>query len=176
MKKLFLLLTLSLVTSLCFSQKLKENEIDEFTGKKKMVTSWENLCLNGKDYAFAKVQNYDGYILLHIKHMPSWGGTKPYSIDEGDKLMLMLDDGTVVTLYSPEMVFSAIGAGATGLTGSAVEGIYPTYPVNNEDVETLKSQPLKKVRMYTTNGYIEVELKGGKKEMIKNMLELVTEE
>lgn len=173
MKKLFLLLTLSLVTSLCFSQKLKTNEIDEFTGSKVAVTTWENICFTGKDYVYAMVWRADGKINLHIKHMPSKGGIKEYKINQGDKFLLLLDDGTVVTSSAAETFHSSIGAGAVGYTGSAVEGIYAVYSITDEDAELLRSQPLKKVRMYTSVGYIELDLKETKKDIIQNMFTLV---
>lgn len=176
MKKLMLLLAFSLITSFSFSQKLKTNEIDEFTGKVRKEASWETLCLNSQDYVHVRTYNYNGHITLDLKHMPSNVKIPQYAVEKGAKLMIILEDGTIVTLYNAQHIYSKNGGGSVGAAGSGLPGIDPSYPVEGDELELLKSQPIKKMRLITTIGHIEFELKKGKKEMIKNMLELVTEE
>lgn len=174
-KTIFLGIILSLISTFAFSQRLKTNEVDDFTGAERKITSWETLCLSWSDFVHIRLLNYDGEIGLDLKYMPSAPDPSEYAVEEDAKLMIMLDDGTIITLYNYETVYTEVGGGAIGLVGSALLGVAPSYPIENSDLELLRSQPVKKVRMITSMGYMDFNINGSKKELIQRMLALVTD-
>ena len=81
-----------------------------------------------------------------------------FSVKEGDNLMFMTDSGNIITLYNLTYTITSPGAGAIGLSGSECEGISLSYPIPG-DFHKIINQGIKKVRFYTSKGYIEEDVK-----------------
>lgn len=73
--------------------------------------------------------------------------------------MFMLQDSSIVKLKSSEFKISSYGGGATGLAGSQALGMVVSYYINEESLKALTGNIIK-IRWYTTDGYIEHDIKG----------------
>jgi hypothetical protein len=142
------------------SQKLELNELDEFTGVSVKRTSWEYFTrgMKNKTSSYFRISKLDStyYFDLKIALQPS----KVFSISDGEKIMLMLDDKTVYKLDNLEYTVSSTGAGAIGLSGSGMYGVnISCISAEDRNFEKLKTNLITKVRIYTTDGYVEDEVK-----------------
>lgn len=156
----------------CFSQKIVRDEVDEFTKTKIKETSWEPGVRDMKIYTFFRVRVLDNDIILGLKFMQT-NRDKILSIYQDDPLMLLLKNDTVVTLKCLKSVVSCKGCGAKGFSGSSAYGINASYYVDLESLELLKQFPIKKMRIYTTDGYIPVEFNDENGTVVKELLRLV---
>lgn len=156
----------------CFSQKIVKNEVDEFTKKNIKETSWEIVSRNMEVYVFMNVKKIDNEHFLGLKFMLS-NRFKVLSIAQNFELMLMMENDSIITVKCIESVVSCKGCGAKGFSGSMAWGINPTYYIEADYIDVLKNMPLKKIRMYTTEGHISTEINEKWKFVLKELLELV---
>lgn len=169
MKKLLLILWLSLIVTDSKAQKLIRDEVDEFTNESVKSTSFDVLCANMKFMAQVAITEINGKKLLEVKL--STGQYIP-SISEGEELMLKLQNGEVVTLISNQFVQACKGCAAKGLMGSGADGIHAFYRIEEPQELKLKQHAITKIRIYTYKGYMEGNIKEGKSELLKNQLAL----
>lgn len=165
-----LLLPLLLLCSTTFAQKLITNKTDEFTGKKIKETSVENLAqpLSGFSYRFSfKKINDNVYFNLRIM---SHGSV--FAIKDGEVLLLKTAD-SVIKLSNTEYSISKKGGAGGGLSSGYSEGVSLYFPLNNEAIETIKSKPIVKMRLYTTDGYSEQDVKAAADKRVKQAIALV---
>jgi hypothetical protein len=154
-------------------QKLVINKTDEFTGKKVKETSVESLAqpfkMSGYTYKFSfKRINEDIYFNLRIMSLSN----SVFAIKDGDVLMLKTAD-TVIKLSNIEYSISKKGGAGPGLSSSGSEGVSLYFPLTNESIEMIKNKPIVKVRLYTTNGYTEQDVKTAADKRIKDALALI---
>lgn len=167
---------LSLLLFLCsnvFAQKLVTNKTDEFTGKKVKETSIENLAqpfkMSGFAYKFSfKMVNDALYFNLRIMSLSN----SVFAIKDGEVLMLKMAD-TVVTLSNTEYAISKKGGAGGGLSSGYSEGVSLYFQLNKESVAIIKNKAILKVRLYTTDGYSEQEVKEAADKRVKDALALV---
>lgn len=148
MKKLILLLAF-ILPILANAMKIETDEIDEFTGERTVITSWESLnaqnihvrfkSRNGKTYLDWKMF-FDGAIV----------------ISKGDEIMFKATDGDISKFESTTTVSGEKGAAATGFIGSGGWGIFAHYA---GPLDWFASHTAKLIRIYTTDGYIDKEVK-----------------
>lgn len=169
MKKQIALLVLIIVAFCANAQKLVEEQVDEFTGHEVKRTSWERLTLNKTGDNHFRFSSINKTIYFDVKLM--FG--KVFAIDEDAELMFKLDNGEILKLYNLKYVITEIGAGATGLNGSATPGIQTSYVQKDSDISILKEHDIVKFRIYTTDGYRESDIKPKTAQKIKNALLLV---
>jgi hypothetical protein len=81
------------------------------------------------------------------------------SIDEGGKLLLMLDNDSIIELRNSKYQISCTGCGATGLVGSSAPGLFINFYLTKDNLSSLITHKVKKVRIYFTDGYKEAEIK-----------------
>lgn len=172
MKPLLPLLLLVCLNS--FAQKLVTDKTDEFTGKKVKETSIENLAqpfkMSGFAYKFS-FKKIDDNLYFNVRIMSL--SNSMFAIKDGEVLYLKTAD-TVIKLSNVEYLISKRGgAGGGGLSSSASEGVSLYFPLNNESVEIIKSKPILKVRLYTTDGYTEQDVKAAADKRVKDALKLV---
>lgn len=172
MKKLLLAVFFTLSLLKGFSQTLEENKIDEFTKASVKRTSYEPLIQNGKWYLFFRVSKINGTEYLDMK-MIYYKNNKYQIIRQGMQVMVLLQDDSVINLSNIETATSCRGCGARGLSGSGALGIAVNYLVHPDDHRALKSLPIKKIRIYTTDGYIEDEIKDKRSDLLIQLLSLV---
>jgi len=156
MKKHIIICILFCVTSLqVFAQKLEENKKDDFSNKSIKRTSWETLyktLSTESHFSFSKV---DSSAFINVKMMIG----KVFSIDKGDELMLKLDNGDIVKLTCIAYEVTCNGCGAVGLIGSQAEGLNVAYWLSKDQLDKLKTHKIVKVRINTTDGYVEQDIK-----------------
>lgn len=149
MKKLFLFLFLStLIPFIANAIKIEKNEIDEFTGKRTVITSWEGICGNEIHVRF-RMQN--GLNLLDYKMF--YDGS--IVIGEGDKLMFKSATDNIGELKSITTYIGTKGGGATGFIGSSAWGIKATY---TGDLSYFNDNITRLIRVYTTDWYSDKQI------------------
>lgn len=172
MKKISLILVLSLVSLCVFSQKLEENKVDEFTKHSVKRTSWEHLVQNMKMNANVRVSKIDANSLFF--EFKYFGSTVSiFSVKKGNNIMLKLDNDSIVTLQTIDDQISEKGAGAIGFGGSGAYGISLTCSVDKKSFEILSNHKVVKFRFYTNDGYIEEEVGPKKQDLISKEFQLV---
>jgi predicted nucleotidyltransferase len=168
MKNTLLALTF-IFTSMYAGAQLAENKVDEFTKKSVKRTTWEKFIYSMKGTAFTRVSRIDSTILLNFK----FSNTDVISIREGAKFMLKTSTDSIVTLNALDYTISCKGCGAINYVGSAAEGVEVTYPISIEQVNYLASNPVTKLRFYTTDGYLEFEIKEKFAKSLQDQLKLI---
>lgn len=170
--KFILSLLFLLVPVSTFAQTLVKNEVDEFTSLRIMETSWEFLLPPMSQNVHFRTKKIENNYYFDLKWMDRTG-TAVYSIDKADELMFKLENGTIVKLPCIEYVISCIGCGATGFAGSEGMGINPMYHIDNKSYELLKGNTIVKMRFYTTDGYLERDIKQKYSDKINSSLTLL---
>jgi hypothetical protein len=168
MKKLFLLIAMSLLTSNVFAQKIKKKEVDKFTKMETIETSSEslysvNFMASGFIYKFdfqiRKVG--DTYAMpanILLKEMEKY--------DENSGVTFLLDNDDTVELTTN---YTGIGATKFG-NGYFFE---TSFTLNDDNVNKLKEHKITNVRVRYMGGHYDRELKGKKQELVMNCLKLV---
>lgn len=170
MKKIILILMIIINTNYTCGQELIKNEVDEFTGKTVKETSWETLNKKSKLYSYVRFRKVDSTIYFVFKMMI---GNKVYSVDKGEVLYLKFADEEVVKISNSEYQLTTYGAGATGLAGSKMLGVELTCIINQEILSKLEEKTLAKVRVYTSDGYVEGEVNEKQAEKFKVLAKLI---
>ena len=171
MKRIFSALAVALIASIAFSQTLEEDKEDEFTGTSMKRTSWEILTQNMKFSSFIRVSKLDSLLFLEMKMMK--GNVSVFAIGKDDELMLKLENGEVVRLANLEFTTTRKGCGARGFSGSSAQGGRVMYPISKEQKSQLLASPVDEIRVYTTKGYMENDVKAKNASWISNSIELV---
>jgi hypothetical protein len=170
-KVLFLLLFSIPMSSICFGQKLKENKVDEFTGRVIKRTSLEYIVneqpIFGNPFILGvQVERIDDLVVLKVELQLS----SVFSIRKDQNLMLKLEEDKMVTLKNNEYVIS------DRYGDRQIAHINYVIGYINEDSETLnliKNYKAAKLRIYTSDGYIDKEIKEKNQDIIKKCVELV---
>jgi hypothetical protein len=170
MKKNFYLFFLILITISSFGQKIEENKIDEFTKTSIKRTSWETLNMTMSYTAYFRISLIENIEYFDLKLMIPY---KSVSISEGQNIMFMLENNEILTLKNLKTAYSCTGCGARGFSGSAAPGVSISYLINTDQIKLLKANKIKKIRIYTNDGYIENELKDKFDNFIKNSLLII---
>lgn len=137
------------------AMKIETDEIDEFTGNRTLITSWESLC--GKELHIRfRLQNGNQYLDFKMFHEGA------IVIGENDKLMFKSFTDNVGEFASTAIYRGERGGGATGFIGSAAWGITATY---KGDTSYFANNVTRLIRVYSTDGYYDKKVNedGGKK-------------
>ena len=170
MKKILLFLFIS---SFMFAQEIEKNYKDEFTGSQIIKTDWEFLNNASKGFsAKFRISKINENYYLDLKMMIGSSNPKVFSIHEGDKLMFKLSNDEILELLSESSEVTCTGCGSTGLVGSAAQGINISYSITEEQFQQLKSTPVAKLRIYTTDGYVENDVKDKHAKTIQKTFQL----
>ena len=170
MRNIILVLLLTTSFHYTFGQKIVKNEIDEFTGKTVKETSWLTLNKSSKLYSYVRFRKVDSTIYFVFKMMV---GNNVYSVDEGEVLYLKFTDDEVLKISNSHYQLTTYGAGATGLIGSKALGVELTCIINPAILSKLEEKTLAKVRVYTSQGYAEAEVKKKQADSFKELAELI---
>lgn len=167
MRRLFILLLFPFSIT---AQTLKEDKVDEFTKKSVKRTSWETVCGKGSFYTYAQSSKINDNRFLTFRIMSN---AKVYVVNEGDELMLKLANDSIVSLKVLKRAISCRGCGSIGIIGSAADGIEVVFDLKEEIYTYLLLNKVAKMRLQTSSGYIEAELKDKHAEMLIRVLELI---
>lgn len=164
--KYFILISLIAVNLPATAQKLVQNSKDEFTGNQIKETSVEKLAhplkMNGFAYNFSVKRVNDTYF-LNLRMMSL--NKSVFAIREDSKLMIKLKNDSVITLFAAEFNVSGKGGAGSGLSAGNAEGTSVYYPISNEQIELILQSDISKIRVYTSDGFTEQDIKvaGGRK-------------
>lgn len=168
MKKLFLLLFFS--ATLSNAQKISENYIDDFTKNHIKRTDWEALTFEMKAVTHYRLSKIDDQYFFQLKIML---GDVFFSINENEELMLKLSNEEIVTLKNLKYTTTCVGCGSTGFNGSKAQGIYVSYNLSNENFQSLKENKVSKIRISTSKGLIDLDIKVKKADTLIEVLKLI---
>tara|TARA_R110000851_G_scaffold157058_4_gene299844 strand:- start:11494 stop:11982 length:489 start_codon:yes stop_codon:yes gene_type:complete len=159
-----------LISNLTFGQKLKKNEIDEFTKSHIQTTSWETLSKKHPLFSYARLRKIDSVYIFDVKLM---GGNKVFSVDKGENLYIKLDDDEIIKIYNTEYELSNYGEGAVGILGSQSLGVYLKCSIRKEQLKKLREKKIIKIRLYSSNGYREADVKSKHAKKFIKMMNLI---
>ena len=169
-----LALLLILFSTNLFAQKIKQREIDEFTKNKVVRTSWETINSDLKFTCSIRGTIINDSYYLDFKIMMGMGGV--FAIPDGESIMLLLENEEVIKIHNPEHTISSVGEGATGMMGSGSDGVFLSCKVAHEQLKSISASNISKVRIYTTDGYVESDINKRKAKKAKKLVELLLKE
>ena len=155
------------------AQKIITSEYDEFTDDKKVITSWERIATSlwfAPKVRLIQINN-TAYINLKVQTEP-----KVVSVDVGDRFYIKFDDGTKMSLINEKYTISCRGCGATGIGGIEGQGVELTFVLTQEQLALLKNKTIEKVRLETSEGYMEATTKPKHAAKINNLVLLLQNE
>ena len=167
MKKIIVLLTLAMLSTSTYAQKIMKKEIDKFTKAEVVETSLEtmysvNLLGTGWCNKFEfSIRRTDGLytmlanILMH----------KVVKYTENDGVIFLLDNDDAITLKTN---FTGIGGKAFG-KGYWFE---TSFTLSDDDIEKLKNHKVTAIRINYIDGHYDREIKRNKQELIAKSLKL----
>jgi len=158
-----------LISTIGYSQKIAENKIDEFTKRKIIRTEWENVSGMTNLYLSTRISRIDSTSYLDMKFLTQ----TVTSIRTDDDVLFLFTDGEISNLKSIKNAISGYGDGANGLVGSKALGLYINCKLSDKDIENFKNKTVNKVRINTSQGYLEEEMKPKKAEKLIKMFELI---
>lgn len=161
MKKLFFILAL-LLPIVANAVKIKTDEIDEFSGKRTVITSWEAVA-NTMIHIRFRYQNDNQY--LDFKFVTN----SSFVIPDKGELLFKSSQGNTTEFNSVKMYAGSVGGGATGLAGSQQWGISATY---KGDLEWFKDNDARLLRVYETDGYVDKKISESEGRNLKKLYEL----
>jgi hypothetical protein len=138
------------------AQTLEENKTDDFTNNKVKRTSWETVNETMSFSAYFRISQINSDTFFDLKLMI---GGKVFSVKKDQELMFKLENGEVVKLANLEYTITCKGCGARGFIGSAAEGAKMSYLIDKDQLEKLKTSKVVKLRIYTSDGYVENDIK-----------------
>lgn len=153
------------------AQTLKENKVDEFTKNTVKRTSWEPISKMGKIYAHARASKINDNIYLDIRSL--FPAVDVFAVKEGEAVMIKLKTDSIITLTNPKAQVSCKGCGSVNIIGSDGYGVELNLLLNKEQIESLTKNKATKVRIYTTDGFVESDIKEKFQENIGKVLKLI---
>ena len=171
MKKYILIAGIAVSAFNLKAQKLDKPDIDKITGDTTLRTKIQILS-----NPFAIVQHALTANISRAKHFTLLyfqlkdGIDIYYSVNRGDKAIIKFADGKLLEISAAVDEHSSIIAyGPPVATGCDVP-----YDSTDEDIEILKNSKISVIRIMTTKGPFDYDIKDGKSEVIKKQLDLIT--
>lgn len=138
--------------------KYKINEVDEFTKSKILETNFEWLSSN-LGCSFKKI-NEQKAIKLQIE------SSSVFSISDGSKIMFLTEKDNPITLIFSEYEISKMSS----LTNFY---IITFIKLTDEDNSRLLSETVNKIRIYTTDGYVDYSVKEKRAKKFQDILKCI---
>jgi hypothetical protein len=152
MKNYFLIIAFTFcITS--YAQKLKVDEVDEFTEQRVLETEWYTLSTKPKLYCYIKLIKQGGDTFFEMK-IP-----KKIDVSKGENIIFKMDNGDLVTLRTLDYASSTKGGGAVGLFYASAPGVHINGFMSEEQLDVFKSFNVTGLRVHSTKGYLETEIK-----------------
>jgi len=160
-RKSLIMLALIVLTSGAFAQKIKTNEVDKFTKKKVIETSFEKIVSDNSVLgstggrlmkniwiAFRQVGDNE---YLRLK----WCTNNVIALSENADVIFLDNEGNTYTFKNTGFTVAGQGEGTVGMYGSALYGlnIYLTG-----DCSLLENKNITDMRINTTEGYIDFKI------------------
>jgi len=140
-----------------YAQKIEKNEIDDFTGERVVYTNWERLhwgvrVLGKQILTRFGFENGSGVFLLN------WVCETVLAVREDDKILFKLDNGEVHELVSNSYEIAAPGAATVNMLWGSTNSIGLSL-LYKGDLSFFGKGIVTKIRVNTTDGYIDIDLK-----------------
>lgn len=132
---------------------LENNSIDEFTGDAIKQTSWFTLGMTAFSEQYCRFSKVNDREFMEIKCLGSSVG----SVNKGEKTLVKFEDGQIVEIHNLEFAIMSVGQGSIGLVGSNALGIHLVFRIDEQMANKLKTQAVTKIRVYSNDGYYEIE-------------------
>ena len=135
------------------AQKIKRNEVDKFTIKHVIETSFERIhanILNNRNVWIA-LKNVDGNEWLRLK----WSCDEVLSVDKGAEVIFLDHEENTYIFKNTKYTLSGKGEGTIGLSGSAMYGLDLWL---KGDISMLENRCIKGMRIYTNDGYVDFKI------------------
>jgi len=165
-KYIFIALTALCVTN-AIAQKLEKPRIDKITGDTTFEVKEEVLAnpfTMVRHYLGSGILKGKGYYVLYF-HLKE-GGDAPYYVLQGTKATIKFTDGKLIQITAVADEYSAYKPVVTESTIS--------YHLTDSDIDALISGKISVVRVQTSVGAVDFEIKENKTDMIKKQLELIS--
>lgn len=181
MKKLLFAMLATLAIAISGSaQKIKVNEIDRFTKKIRIESSFEKLNSDNSPFkgtntgitgrnvwvAMSKVGDDE---FLRLKWATNDG---EISLDQGDKIIFLDDKGESYEFLNAKYTIAGKGEGTVGFIGSALYGVN-LFLLG--DFSSLKDKVITEMRIYTNVGYVDFVIKGKKQTLLSDLYKVFEE-
>lgn len=141
MKKILLLL-ITIASFNSYSQKIKVDETDKFTGQRRIETSSVNLKVAAMGSVLSSIRGVDTSFFINL----SGAGPAAVVIGSNDQAIFLLDDESTVIIYSTDVQ----GYKVVGPTGKTYDH---QYKATFEVIKKLSEHSIKSVRKYGSRGY-----------------------
>ena len=157
-------------------QRIETNEIDDFTGVKNTISSWETISMANGAPLYARIWklsegDVEVYAIdLKINNVPIMT-----TIDKDAEIIFLFSGGGRVTLKAHEGAISNRGLGVIARANiSQVNGINPKYPFEtpNADFKTFQEQVVDRFRIYYSQGYVDYTVNNRQSRTIQNLFKL----
>ncbi len=170
MKKFLIFTLLCLLPLGMRAQKIKKSEYDKFNKSKHIETSWVNVRKNVVDlndvhvrlYAF-KGQNFLEFKINNFNTV----------IPEGSAITLLSENGDTCDFEVFETAFPGTGKGAVSIMGSAKPGV---TVLSIGDLEFLEDNLITDIRINTSEGYVDYEIKKDNSQKLQKAYNLFKKE
>ena len=181
MKKILLVAALffPLITS---AQKLLKPKVDKISGDTTWATSKEKLFMHGNYLTgqgeavlsvVEKIKAGKEEAIVLILNVQTVNQRTVYSISKGQKAYLKLSDNSTVTIKSATYDIGNPQAGIAGdfvITSGSTVGVYDLL---KEDIEKIKANDITFLRVETSSGNFDCDLKPKNSEMLKKQIDLI---
>ncbi len=175
MKKIILFILLS-VSNIAISQncKYKTNEVDEFTKNTILETKGGILTISGMGLGFStafslKKINNTRYLNFQVIS-PSI-----FTLREDDEIMFKTDSENTINFKFPKTIIADYISGTrigTSTTPSMWTGKI-LIPISDENYERLLAETISKLRVYTSDGYVDDDIKGKRAKKLQKYLKCI---
>ena len=159
--------------------KYKNNGIDKFTNQYVKLTKSEKVFgtfTTSGSFSAKKVDT--SYFFIFDYSICSYSDFDPYSIQQGASLSFLLENGSIITLYTGDNIKGAKSILATKPPMYICELPNVSYPISKNEVDLFLRSKVKTIRFYRSesNGkedYIDNELKKKNQDDIQNLIRCI---
>ena len=156
-----------------FWDRLAQDYVDESTHDVVKSSYWqvfERGSLHRTMNTFYRVASINGKLFLELKIIQ---GGDVFVVPRNGEFKLLLEDGKIVTLYNTEYKTTTKGDGARHWAGSGAEGLMLSFPLTRDDASAIVHSYVKRIRLYTGEGFVERRITDTHAELFKDEMSLV---
>lgn len=167
MKRLSIILFVLAFSSPLFSQSIKTNQIDDFTGNKVVITDWETIRITGSHSIMIRFHSQDTVGIMQL----SWVNYRVCSVEAGPKKVLFkLSNNEVIGFENLSSQLSSRGGGTVGLTGGNALGL--RLNLYSKEMDKLVDALVTKIRIYSSEGTIDLDITEQKAQLLRDTYRL----
>lgn len=136
-------------------------EVDEFTGSSVTITKFSKLYTDLTTVIRVQLVQVDSFYSIVI----GMNIGQIYAIDQGAQLMFILANDSV---FATSSLKSMVASGQPSSAGTIWYGETP-FDLSKEGLATLATYGIKKLRIYTSGGYVEKTISAKNSNSVKDM-------